>query len=47
MKLVLPITMMMAVLAVAGAAATAPKFRSVAELGGHADISAASVVLPR
>lgn len=47
MKLVLPITMMMAILAMAGAAATAPKFRPVAELDGHADISAASVVLTR
>ena len=42
MKLVIPITMMVVVLAMAGVAATAPKFRPVAELGGHADISAAS-----
>lgn len=47
MRLILPITLMAVVLAIAGAAATAPKFRPATELAGHAEISAASAISQR
>lgn len=43
MKLAFSITLMMVVLVMAGAVATAPQFRPVHELGGRAAISAAYV----